>query len=51
MPVADVLCQPSGQVLRNLRFIVDIIIFGIARIGSDWLHTELYATRIRHNLP
>jgi len=54
--VADVLCQPTGQVAHTkLKFMVDIITLGITQNSSDWLHTVQgfvhYATRIRRNLP
>jgi len=46
--VADKFCQPSGAGQATLRFMVDIIIFGISHIGSDWLihtHRHMYSYR------
>ena len=41
--MADKFCQPSGAGQATLRFMVDIIIFGISHLGSDWLiHTHSY---------
>ena len=44
MLVADKFCQLSGAGQATLRFMVDIIIFSISHLGSDWLiHTHRHS--------